>query len=286
MSVDGLSSAVDHFVAASIHCVDADLERHWEWQSYDEGVRFAFFRTYEELRQLAARLSILRTKSLHLQSTAQCSLGQYHAAYRDLQAVLLGLSPDQMAQVPAPGEWSIVRILPHVIQTSRSFFANILFALERGRLGLKSPVRMTEADWEKFWLGDTFDQVVKAADLQATLDYFDRFHQRILRDLSGIEDRELEIESWWWEDEPYSIEFRLHRFDSHLRQHTVQVEKTLAMLGLAPNEAKRLLRLIYNALAEVESAQIGAWDFGDEQCQKLALDVMARAEGISRLIHS
>jgi hypothetical protein len=96
----------------------------------------------------------------------------------------------------------------------------------------------------------------------------------------------LAVGSWWWEDEPYSIEFRLHRFDSHLRQHTVQVEKTLAMLGLAPNEAKRLLRLIYNALAEVESAQIGAWDFGIEQCQKLALDVTARAEGISQLIHS
>ena len=26
------------------------------------------------------------------------------------------------------------------------------------------------------------------------------------------------------------IEFRLHRFDSHLRQHTIQAEKTLAGL--------------------------------------------------------
>jgi mRNA-degrading endonuclease YafQ of YafQ-DinJ toxin-antitoxin module len=286
MSTDSLRNAVERFAAVTVFCEDADLERAWEWKSYDEGIRFAFFRTYEELRELAACLSSLRNQQTLPPSTTQHALGQYHAAYRDLQAVLLGLSFDQMAQAPAPGEWSIKQILPHIFRTSGSFFANIVFALERSRVDGKPPARMAEDNWDKIWAGDPFEQVMENADLPVVFPYYDQLHQRILHELSGITQAELAILSLWWEDEPFTLEFRLHRLDSHFRQHTVQVEKTLAMLGLAPNEAKRLLRLIYNALAEVESLQIGAWDFGVEQCQRLAADITARAGEISQLIHS
>lgn len=76
------------------------------------------------------------------------------------------------------------------------------------------------------------------------------------------------------------VEFRLHRFDSHLRQHTVQVEKTLDMLNLQPNEARRLLRLIYTALAEVEGTAIGALGFGLEQRAALAGKIAKRTDEI------
>jgi hypothetical protein len=42
-----------------------------------------------------------------------------------------------------------------------------------------------------------------------------------------------------------------------MRQHTIQMEKTLHMLGHIPSEAQRLLRLIYRALAQVEGVLIG-----------------------------
>jgi len=285
MSTDGLIVAVEQFAAATIHCDDADLERAWVWRSYEEGIRFAFFRTYEELRELAARLSYLRTQLASPVSTAQHALGQYHAAYRDLQAVLLGLSLDQMSLAPAPGEWAIKQILPHMFRTSGSFFANIVFALERGRAMEKTPVRLTDDDWDKVWAGDPFEQVIENADFLGLLSYYEQFHKRILNELEGITQEELSILSMWWEDEPYPLEFRLHRLDSHLRQHTVQVEKTLNVLGIFPNEAKRLLRLVYNALAEVESVHIGARDFGADECGQLASGISARAVEIGQLIH-
>ncbi len=54
-----------------------------------------------------------------------------------------------------------------------------------------------------------------------------------------------------------SLRFRMHRFDSHLRQHTIQVEKSLQRIGHIPNESQRLLRLIFFALAQVEGVSMG-----------------------------
>jgi hypothetical protein len=55
------------------------------------------------------------------------------------------------------------------------------------------------------------------------------------------------------------IRFRLHRFEEHLRQHTIQLDKTLAAIR-PPTEAHRLVRNIYNALADVESSDEPAVD--------------------------
>jgi hypothetical protein len=114
--------------------------------------------------------------------------------------------------------------------------------------------------------------------------YYDRLHQRVLSDFVGIQDAELDAPTVFWESEPMPVEFRLHRFDSHLRQHTIQVEKTLEMLDLQPNEAKRLLRLIYVALAQVEGTVMGAPDFGLERRDTLAVTIANRAEELEGLV--
>ena len=92
------------------------------------------------------------------------------------------------------------------------------------------------------------------SDLQS---FHSDLHKRILTEFSEIDDAEVDKPSKYWEDEPMSLRFRMHRFDSHMRQHTIQVEKTLHMLGRVPSEAQRLLRLIFAALAQVEGVLIG-----------------------------
>ena len=81
-----------------------------------------------------------------------------------------------------------------------------------------------------------------------------------------------------------SLRFRLHRFDSHLRQHVVQIEKTLESIGRSPNEAQRLLRLIYAALAEVEGATIGDWEVGAALRHEAAEEIAARAGEIADIL--
>ncbi len=51
-----LAQSVETFAYLTQSLTDADLDRAWAWGDYEsEGVRFAFFRVYEELRTLAVQ---------------------------------------------------------------------------------------------------------------------------------------------------------------------------------------------------------------------------------------
>ncbi|MCK4899736.1 MAG: DinB family protein [Anaerolineales bacterium] len=257
-----LSQAVQNYAEITHLLTDSELDSEWSWKDYNEGVRFAFFRIYEELRQLASRLGSSRSSSSQPLTTAQLTLAQYHAAYRDLQAVLIGVSDAESVRPPAENEWPVREALVHIISAERAFFAVNLDALERMRSEDGRPLEMSEEAWDVFWMGDTFKKLKEGAASSELLAYYDKLHWRILTELTGITEDELLTPVVFWESTPMSLEFRTHRFDAHLRQHTIQVEKTLEAINIPFTEAKRLLRLIYAALAEVETQTIGAWDFG------------------------
>ena len=99
-------------------------------------------------------------------------------------------------------------------------------------------------------------------------------HARIISEFAGITNQELEIQAKYWEQETYDLHFRLGRFDAHMRQHTIQIEKTLQELMYVPGESQRLLRLIYAALAQVEGGLIGA----DEEFQELLSNTVRRID--------
>ena len=72
------------------------------------------------------------------------------------------------------------------------------------------------------------------------------------------------------------LRFRLHRFEEHLRQHTIQLDKTLLGIGRPPTEAHRLVRNIYNALADVEMERGAA----DDLRATLARTIAERAAAV------
>ena len=108
MTKSPLAGAVEKFSAITHSFSDLDLEREWAWGAYDEGVRSAFFRVYEDLRELAARLAAERSVTGPAMSTAQYILAQHHAAYRDLQAVLLGITGEDALREPGDEEWPLI----------------------------------------------------------------------------------------------------------------------------------------------------------------------------------
>jgi hypothetical protein len=114
--------------------------------------------------------------------------------------------------------------------------------------------------------------------------YHRQLHAQILEDFVDINPSDLQMQSKYWEKESLSLSFRLGRFDSHLRQHTVQIEKTLVDLGYLPNESKRLLRLIYAALAGVEGALLGAPEISRREIELLAEKIAARTEEIRSIL--
>lgn len=285
MTEISLSQAVVKFGSVTQDLSDAELEREWTWRAYNEGVRFAFFRTYEELRQLTATVATERMMDGPPMTTAQRALAQYHVAYRDLQAVLLGVGDDLMDCPPAEGEWPLRIILGHIQAAERQFFCRIWYAVDRQRAGNDRPTQMPDDEVEPFvgsW--DDFERTMDDELLAGILVHYDALHERVLHELADIGEDELSAPSLWWEGYEVSVQFRLHRLDSHLRQHTVQIEKTLETLGRRPSEAKRLLRLIYGVLAEAEGVRVGAWNIGQDYRGKAAATIAARADEIAKVI--
>jgi hypothetical protein len=275
-----LPSAVERFACLTFSITDADLERPWTWGDYDEGVRFAFFRNYEDLRSLAVVLAAERLQAGRPLTSAQHILARHQAAFNDLAAALLGLTDEQADLSPAPGEWPLRRTLRHIAETEGTFFAINHYAIERARAEDGRPLAMPDEAWESFWAGDPFDELAESGSFWQMWTYFQGLHRRVLEAFAGVSEAELDEPVVFWESSPMPLRFRLHRFESHLRQHTIQVDKALFALGLVSGEARRLVRLLYAGLADVQGQLIGAGEIGAQACAGLALRIDHRTDEI------
>jgi hypothetical protein len=282
MAEPTLAEAVEKFARATYALTEADLERDWTWGAYDEGLRYAFFRTYEELRELAATIVAERGTHGPPISAAQRALAQYQAAYRDLQALLIGLPDAELDRAPGADEWTLRTVLEHIVGAEGSFYVLVRYALERQRSGDGRPADIPEAFWEQV-IGpeEPLYKAALAGPLAEIWAYYGRLNQRVIDEFASIDAQESQAPSRYWEGYDLPIQFRLHRFDAHLRQHTIQAEKALAALGRPPSEAMRLLRLIYAALADAEGAAIGAADVAAQRRLATAQAILVRAAEIA-----
>ena len=248
-----VTQAVEELVRATAHLSDADMGRAWTWGEYDEeGLRFALLLTHHELRDLGVQLAA-RGRS---PTQAQRILAQYHQTYRDLTGVLAGVRTEDLDRAPAEGEWAPRETLDHMLGAEYGFLGVSRGALERHRAG--KATEPTEAELKEYRKPYAQPKDALAGPIESIRNAFFEIHRRVLRELGDVSDAELEKLAWFW-DGPMPIRFRLHRFEEHLRQHIIQLDKTLAVIR-PPTEAHRLVRNIYNALADVESASESADD--------------------------
>jgi hypothetical protein len=274
----GLETAVQDFSALMLPLSEKDLEQEWRWKDHDEeGIRFAFFVTLQELRQLAVSLSALRSRP----TDAQHILSQYHAAYLDLQAAVLGLSNEDAERPPAEGEWPVKKAYSHIMGTDFGFSAVVRYALERHRSNTWTTDPIPEVEYPRLYgVSDEEFDALMASPFDQMRAYHRKLHLRILDEFQTISDRELDLPSTFWEDTRFPIRHRLHRYEAHFTQHTVQIDKTLVAIGQAPSESERLLRRIYAALAEVEGQMIGTEKMGDTAIRATASSISDRAKEI------
>ena len=280
-----LLRAVEEFTALMLPLSEKDLEREWRWKDHDEeGIRFAFFVTLQELRQLAVTLSTLPLRSKP--TPVQHILRQYHAAYMDLQAALLGLSPEDAERAPAEGEWPVRRVYAHILGAEINFTITVRYALEKHRAGTWMPERMSDEDENRLaGMSEEQYRALSRGPLEEMLAYHREFHPAILEEFSKITDTELDLPSTFWEETRFPIRHRLHRYEAHFAQHTVQIDKTLAAIGQAPSESKRLVRKIQAALAEAEGLLIGVEKTDDTAILATASSISERTREISDLLH-
>ncbi len=279
-----LSSVVQEFATLMLPLSEKDLEQKWAWKDHDgEGIRFAFFVTLQELRHLAVALATLRPKPtavLHI-------LSQYHAAYMDLQAALLGLSPEEAECAPAEGEWSVHQVYTHILRAEINFTISVRYALEKHRAGEWTAEKVSNADSDRLaGISDEEYQALIKSPLDVMLAYHRQFHQQLLDEFSAITNDELILPATFWEETHFPIHHRLHRYEAHLVQHTVQIDKALAAIGQTPSESKRLIRRVYAALAEADGMMIGVERLAEVATFATASAISERTKEIERLLKS
>lgn len=277
-----LKRAVQAFTDLTLPRSEKDLEHPWVWKDHDEeGIRFAFFVTLQELRHLAVALAALRTKP----TRAQHILSQYHAAYMDLQAALLGLSAVDTERAPAEGEWSVRKVYAHILSTEINFTITVRYALEKHRAGTWTPFQVSDADADRLaGISDEEFLDLTNGPLARMLAFHKELHLAIIEEFSKISDQELELPSTFWEETRFPIKHRLHRYEAHFVQHTVQIDKTLVAIGQGPTESKRLLRKIHAALAEAEGLMIGAEKIDNAAISTTASSISERTKEIEALL--
>jgi DinB superfamily len=250
--VTTVTQAVEELVRKTIGLTDDGMGREWKWGAYDEeGLRFALLMTHHELRDLAVRLAAKRPA----RTQASAILAQYHQAYRDLTGALASARTEDLDRAPAEGEWPVREVAKHALGAEYGFLMVSRFGLDRRRAGKSEEPPEAEFDAYKVpFVNDRKSAVdgLSTATVEQLRDAFATVHIRILRELGDISDDEVEAPAWFW-DGAMPLRFRLHRFEEHLRQHTIQLDKTLGGIGRPPTEAHRLVRNVYNALADVET---------------------------------
>jgi len=268
MSADPLiSSTLETFLVAvesfdrRLRAIDdRSLEAFWAWEAYDEeGVRFGILRTTEEVADAAIEIAARRADPGAGPTRAERILGRYLVAWRELWSVADRADP-ALDTPPQEGEWSLRQILDHLVEADLGFLVTIRNGLDHLRAG--TPPRLVDLDSDEQWLAlAEVDEPAWRAAFAGSLDDIRAFHRanrdRIVGRLADLSDEELAADSPFW-DGQRANRFRLGRFESHLRQHTIQAEKAVQATMGAPREVERLLRLLARATGDVEAAAIAA----------------------------
>jgi len=240
---------------------------------------------YEEIRALQARLAAQRRAAGPALTTAQDLLANHHQAYWALQGVLLPGSPRLLDLQPAPGEWSVRQTLHHLINAEFFFFEAIRANLQIHQNGQSPSFNHVRAIVETSRAqAEPQHQQAFALSLDSILALYSDIHYHGIESLAGLSDAQMALPTFDWEDETFPLEFRLARLDAHLRQHTVQLQKTLAALNARPTEAQRLLAHIFSAVAGLESTLLGAPGLNTAALEETAGQISFYTEALAQVL--
>lgn len=236
---------------------ESALGREWAWiGGGDEEVRYAFYRVLElfERAEIDA-VRALATGDQRDGGLAAALIAPADAARWDLHGLLAPLSDAEIDGDPGGEEWSIRRTLGHVVNGQRAYgWATAVW--QSHEIPADDP-SLAEPPTFPIYVGlpdeDGPEMAGSLEDIRARLDaILDLSAER----LAGLPAERLAFGTRW-SGFPVTIAFRLGRWSSHIREHAVQVEKTLAMLDRAPTEPERLVRLVLAAYGRAEAVVFG-----------------------------
>lgn len=239
---------------------DPALPRTWGWKGgSEEEVRYGFYRLGEafELAGIEAAAA-LRLSGMERGRTAD-RIAPSTAARWDLHGLLAPLDDGLWDADPGGDEWTIRQTMGHVIAGQRAYAVTTGWWQEQA-----VPADLPELPIVPESIFDELPtEEAEAEGLPAEVrNRLDEVVDRGVERLAGLPVDRLAFGARW-SGFPVDIGFRIGRWSSHIREHTIQVEKTLDLLGHRPTEVDRLIRLVLASWGRAESVVFGAADAED-----------------------
>jgi hypothetical protein len=255
---------------------DADLETFWAWKGGGiNEIRYGFYEIFEHFERAGIdAAAALRASNLERGRAADL-IAPATAARWDLQGILLQLPDAAWDADPGDEQWTVRQTLGHVIGGQQHYGAATAWWQAQAHPA-DANLPKVRPPLDDVLPSDEEEEAGTPAELRARLDeVLDRSTER----LAALPPERLVLGSRWM-GFAIDVGFRIGRWSSHIREHTIQVEKTLVMIGHTPTEVDRLIRLILGAWGQAEAAVYGSAD-GEE-----AIAVLAATAARARVIAS
>lgn len=233
------------------HTSDSAMSRRVSWRGQDLELRTLYYLLVEDDERRICRVQGLREVAGLGQTPAQRILARGCLTRGQLRAALLAFPDARLDETPAPGEWTVREVLGHCLNVEHRYLAQTLYAVDRlGRVP-QAPVRMADAG-----LPPRVPDAPPPGSVTELLAQLDAIRTDLVIHALPWGEAELAAPTFWnaWE---IDVAFRLHRFASHEREHTIQIAKTLRWLGHVPTEAQQILARAREVRGELEGLLIG-----------------------------
>ena len=267
-------AAVASTAAGHLAIPEAALTRQWLWDGRDhgDGVRYGMYRGAETIEladaELEAALAGAAARAPGAIRTAPATIARWA-----LQGRLAALDDASLDRVAREGEWTVRETLAHTIDGQRSYgwFTRWWLSQPMGEGRPARPTKDAETDSERELPGERAEGEGTLAEIRARLDaVLDEWTLRY----AGLDEAALAAPASW-AGIPVDIDSRLGRWASHIREHTIQLDKTLDWLGYQPSEPARIVRDLYATWGRLEARVFPTVPAGTEAAVEQILDRMS-----------
>ena len=243
--------ALNDLLARLARVDDTALTYVWHWDGREVDIRYLYYRALETIE--GATSGAMRALAGASSTEARDAVAAATAARWDTQGVLATLTDTDLDADPGGGEWTLRQTLAHIIGSQRGYAWGTAYWMSV-RDEPKPPGRRRAPDELFSAMPEEADEATGSiADIRTKLDdIVDATSSRY----ATLTPDEMAIEGGW-SGIPVTIGFRMWRWSSHIQEHTVQVDKTLDMLGRRRTEVQHLIRLIGRAFGHLEATAFG-----------------------------
>jgi uncharacterized damage-inducible protein DinB len=227
---------------------DAALEKSWPWREHDADVRYGTFRGIEAVEEATAEVVAILGDTRATRGRAALRIAPASVGRWALHGRLLSIPDDWLDRAPKEGEWTLRETLRHIVGSQRGYTTYTTWHWLRNKREAATEEEMSSLEGQVDLPEEAAEGEGSIADIRRRLD--ETTDESAV--LAGWTDGDLARPARW-SGIPVDIAFRLGRPSSHLMEHTIQVDKTLAWLDHRPTEAQRIAYDLYEAWGRLEA---------------------------------